>query len=76
MTKILKNLIFFFLDPPFLDKSFVQNLELIKSKRLFNKKHIVIIHRENKISDYLDNLLDIISIKKYGRSKIIFGTFK
>ena len=28
----------FFLDPPFLDKSFVQNLELIKSKRLFNKK--------------------------------------
>ena len=74
MTNLLKNMIFF-LDPPFLDKNFVQNLELIKSKKLFNKKHIVIIHRENKIYDYLDNLLNIILIKKYGRSKILFGTF-
>jgi len=73
--KFIEKYDIFFLDPPFLDKNFVQNLELIKSKKLFNKKHIVIIHRENKISDYLDNLLNIILIKKYGRSKILFGTF-
>ena len=73
--KFIEKYDIFFLDPPFLDKNFVQNLELIKSKKLFNKKHIVIIHRENKIYDYLDNLLNIILIKKYGRSKILFGTF-
>ena len=73
--KFIEKYDIFFLDPPFLDKNFVQNLELIKNKKLFNKKHIVIIHRENKISDYLDNLLNIILIKKYGRSKILFGTF-
>ena len=73
--KFIEKYDIFFLDRPFLDKNFVQNLELIKNKKLFNKKHIVIIHRENKISDYLDNLLNIILIKKYGRSKILFGTF-
>ena len=73
--KFIEKYDIFFLDPPFLDKNFVQNLELIKNIKLFNKKHIVIIHRENKISDYLDNLLNIILIKKYGRSKILFGTF-
>ena len=73
--KFIEKYDIFFLDPPVLDKNFVQNLELIKSKKLFNKKHIVIIHRENKIYDYLDNLLNIILIKKYGRSKILFGTF-
>ena len=65
----------FFLDPPFVDDLFLNNLELIKNKRIFSRKHIVIIHRETKSKDNMSNLLEIIQIKNYGRSKIIFGLF-
>ena len=70
----MKNLIYFF-DPPFLDKSFVKNLKLIKQKKAFSAQHIVIIHRERKTSDILNNLIKVIDTKHYGRSKIIFGLF-
>ena len=65
----------FFFDPPFLDKSFVKNLKLIKQKKAFSAQHIVIIHRERKTSDILNNLIKVIDTKHYGRSKIIFGLF-
>tara|TARA_A100001015_G_C15024632_1_gene729794 strand:+ start:1232 stop:1822 length:591 start_codon:yes stop_codon:yes gene_type:complete len=65
----------FFFDPPYADKSFINNLDLIKKNKLFQKNHIVIIHRDVKTKDYLDNLIKIIIEKKYGRSKIIFGLF-
>ncbi len=65
----------FFLDPPFSDLNFLKNLKLIKNKKIFNKKHIVVIHRENKSNDNFQDLLNLIKIKKYGRSKIIFGFF-
>ena len=66
----------FFLDPPFLNKEFIQVLGLIKKDKVYRTKHIVIIHREKKTKDYLDELISIVLIKKYGRSKIIFGIFK
>ena len=66
----------FFLDPPFENLNFLYNLELIKEKKIFSKNHIVIIHREQKSRDKIENLLEIIKSKKYGRSKIIFGVFK
>jgi 16S rRNA (guanine966-N2)-methyltransferase len=65
----------FFLDPPFKDKSFIQNLKLIKNYRIFSSDHTVIIHRERKTEDNFNNLLKIVKIKQYGRSKIIFGEF-
>ena len=65
----------FFLDPPFKDLNFVKNLELIKKKKYFKKNNLVIIHREKKITDNLENILDIVELKQYGRSKIIFGLF-
>jgi 16S rRNA (guanine966-N2)-methyltransferase len=65
----------FFFDPPFLDINFIENLRLIKNKKFFSQNHIVIIHRERKTNDVLENLLKIIEIKQYGRSKIIFGVF-
>ena len=65
----------FFFDPPFLDKTFVKNLNFIKNNRIYEKKHIVIIHREKKTNDFLDKSIDTIIEKKYGRSRIIFGTF-
>ena len=65
----------FFLDPPFADFEFLKNLKLIKKKKIFKEKHIVIIHREKKINDNFENCLKIIQIKQYGRSKIYFGKF-
>ena len=62
-----------FLDPPFADKCYVQELKLIKQKNIIKKNHIVIIHRESKSSENIKNILNPIIIKKYGRSKIIFG---
>ena len=64
-----------FLDPPFRDNGFIENLKLIKKNNFIEKKHIVIIHREkNTKDDYAENLFIIIE-KIYGRSKVIFGTF-
>ena len=69
-----KNNIFFF-DPPFKDLKFMNNIKLIKENKLFQKEHIVIIHRERKTVDNFENFLRIIETKNYGRSKIIFGLF-
>ena len=65
----------FFFDPPYADKEFIKILDLIKKKKIFERNHIVIIHREKNSNDFLENLIKIKIIKKYGRSKIIFGTF-
>ena len=69
---ILKFDIIFF-DPPFSNTSFLEELKLIKIKKMFKNKHLVIIHRENKNYEDFKNLLNILIVKKYGRSKIIFG---
>ncbi len=65
----------FFFDPPFVDKKFSNNLRTIKEIKIFKTKHIVIIHREKNSKDDLSNILKSLKVKKYGRSKIIFGTF-
>tara|TARA_B100001063_G_scaffold218841_1_gene222514 strand:+ start:108 stop:668 length:561 start_codon:yes stop_codon:yes gene_type:complete len=65
----------FFLDPPFTDFNFVENLKLIKKKKIFDVNHIVILHRENKTDEDFKDLLKIIEVKRYGRSKILFGIF-
>ena len=65
----------FFFDPPFADKEFERALNLIKTVKIYNIKHVVIIHREKKAQDNLSAFIDIIIAKQYGRSKIIFGVF-
>ena len=65
----------FFLDPPFADDKFISNLELIKQKKIYTKNHVVIIHREKNTTDNMNKFLTIVGVKKYGRSKIIFGDF-
>ena len=65
----------FFLDPPFANNEFYDVLNIIKKNKNYKTKHIVIIHRERKTEDDLINFLNILFIKKYGRSKLIFGTF-
>ena len=71
----MKNLIFFFLDPPFLNNNLVEDLLLIKQKRIYKTNHLIIIHREKNSTDSLKKIIDPLIVKNYGRSKIIFGRF-
>ena len=64
-----------FLDPPFANNNYLEELKIIKQKKSYKKNHIVIIHRERKSSEDFKNVLKPIIIKQYGRSKIIFGKF-
>ena len=68
-------MIFFFLDPPLLNDSFPDELELIKKRKIYKNDHIIIIHRERKSSNDFKKIINPIIIKSYGRSKIIFGKF-
>ena len=64
-----------FLDPPYKDTECLKYLKIIKSNKIFENKHIVIIHREKKTKDNFDNYLNLLFTKEYGRSKIFFGNF-
>ena len=65
-----------FLDPPYKDTSFVEIINLIKEKKIFNKNHKIIIHREKKCEENLSKILKIELVKNYGRSKVIFCSFE
>ena len=64
-----------FFDPPFSDEEFIVHLGNLRKNNLFKQNHLIIIHREKKSNDNLKSILKVIKIKKYGRSKIIFGNF-
>ncbi len=64
-----------FLDPPYKNITFIEVMNIIKEKKIFNKNHKVIIHRERKYEGELDKIIKIELLKNYGRSKIIFGSF-
>ena len=65
-----------FLDPPFKDKEYTKDLKILKKNSNLYKNHIIIIHREKRTSENLDDKLNIKTIRQYGRSKIIFGKFR
>ena len=65
----------FFLDPPYSNTSYIEILKIIKKKNIFNTTHKIIIHREKKCEDELNKIINIELTKKYGRSKVIFGSF-
>tara|TARA_B110000967_G_C18537967_1_gene389156 strand:- start:62 stop:622 length:561 start_codon:yes stop_codon:yes gene_type:complete len=64
-----------FLDPPFSENFFINELKVIKDSTIYKKNHLVIIHREEGSVDELDKIVNILLVKNYGRSKIFFGTF-
>ncbi len=64
-----------FFDPPFKDSNYLKELNFIKIKKIFTKKHTIIIHREKNSTDDWRELVEPLVIKIYGRSKIIFGKF-
>ena len=64
-----------FFDPPFAENFFIKELNTIKASKIYKKKHLIIIHREGKTIDDLEGTINILLVRKYGRSKVIFGTF-
>lgn len=64
-----------FLDPPFAEENYLEELKIIKRKKFFNKNYIIIIHRENNKKEDYKGIIKPILIKKYRRSKIIFARF-
>ena len=73
--KQLKKFDIFFLDPPFADNNFIEDLKLIKQKKIYKNNHIIIIHRQRKSFDNFKKIIKPKIIKEYGRSKIIFAKF-
>ena len=66
----------FFLDPPFKDLQFIKNLKELKNQKIYNKNHLIVIHREKNSKDDFEGILRILNEKVYGRSKIIFALFE
>jgi 16S rRNA (guanine966-N2)-methyltransferase len=64
-----------FFDPPFAESFFIKELNTIKESKIYKKKHLIIIHREGKTIDDLKGVISVLLVRKYGRSKVIFGTF-
>ena len=73
--KLLKKFEIIFLDPPFAENKYIKELKIIHEKKIYKDDHIIIIHREVKTFDNLEKIINPLIIKKYGRSKIIFGKF-
>ena len=75
LNLIKKKYDIFFLDPPFKDFNFYQNLKIIQKTKIFKKNHLVILHREAKFEENIESYFKLFLTKSYGRSKIFFGSF-
>ena len=64
-----------FFDPPFSENFFGEELKILKNSNICSKNHFIIIHREVQSKNDLLEMMNIVLIKKYGRSKVIFGNF-
>ena len=62
-----------FFDPPFAENFFIQELKTLKGLKIYKKKHLIIIHREEKSNDDLGKIINVLLVRNYGRSKVIFG---
>ena len=61
-----------FIDPPF-KKKINELIDMIIKMKILKKDSIVIIHRNKKNQELLNNKLKIIDTRYYGLSKIIFA---
>jgi 16S rRNA (guanine966-N2)-methyltransferase len=63
-----------FLDPPYKENELTSLISLLIEQKILNINGIIIIHRHKKQKDLFPKNFQIIEEKKYGVSKIIFGT--
>ena len=64
-----------FLDPPYKEKALENILNKIIENRILKESGIIIIHRHKKEIDEFPKNFQLIDEKKYGISKIIFGSY-
>jgi 16S rRNA (guanine966-N2)-methyltransferase len=64
-----------FLDPPYKEKALENILNKIIENRILKDNGIIIIHRHKKEIDEFPKNFQLIDEKKYGISKIIFGSY-
>ena len=62
-----------FLDPPYKEKKLGKLIEDILFLKLLNNNGIIIIHRHKKEEEIYSKKFNILKVKTYGISKIIFG---
>ena len=63
-----------FLDPPYKEKNLSSLLNIINEKKILSKEGMIIMHTHKKQIDKFPKNLKIFEEKKYGLSKIIFGS--
>ena len=64
-----------FLDPPYKEKALGNILNTIIENKILNDNGIIIIHRHKKENDKFPINFQFIEEKRYGISKIIFGSY-
>ena len=64
-----------FLDPPYKEKVLEKILKTIIENKVLKENGIIIIHRHKKEIDEFPKNFQLIDEKKYGISKIIFGSY-
>ena len=64
-----------FIDPPYKEKKLSDLLDAIIELKLLKENGVIIIHRHKKEEDHFPKKLNLLIIKNYGISKIIFGNF-
>ena len=64
-----------FLDPPYKEKTLKNILNTIIENKILKDNGIIIIHRHKKEIDEFPKNFQLIDEKKYGISKIIFGSY-
>ena len=73
--KLYTNYDLIFLDPPFKEKEISKILNRIQKSNILKEGGVIILHRESKNKEKFSEKFKIIEEKKYGISKIIFGTY-
>ena len=63
-----------FLDPPYKDGNIDKLIEEIFHKKLLKDEGLIIFHRNKKSKENYSKYLKVLDEKKYGISKILFGT--
>ena len=64
-----------FLDPPYKEKALKNILNTIIENKILKDNGVIIIHRHKKEDDEFPKNFQILDKKKYGISKLIFGSY-
>lgn len=76
IKKIRQKFNIIFLDPPYKEKRLPNIIDDIFQKKILNKNGVIVVHRHKKENDEFSKNFKILDEKKYGISKILFGTLK